>query len=136
MSDVTNNQPSIVVPGAFAALAPMASIVFLGFLAIGAPLPALSLYVHNTLGFSTTVVGWVIGIQSFVTIMVRHRSGTLSDHRGPRRAVLLGLPCAAASGILYLLSAVCRCPLRSAWACCWLGDCLSGWGKACSSPGA
>ena len=51
----------------FAGLAPLFLIIFLGFLAIGAPLPALSLYVHDGLGFSPAVVGWTIGIQSLAT---------------------------------------------------------------------
>ena len=87
-------------------LAPMVAIVFFGFLAIAAPLPALSLYVHDTLGFSGFVVGWVVGIQSFVTIVSRHRAGTLADHRGPKTAVLLGLPLASLGGIFYLASAL------------------------------
>ena len=129
MSDATN-QSAIAVPGAFASLAPMAGIVFLGFLAIGAPLPALSLYVHNTLGFSTTIVGWVIGIQSFVTILVRHRSGVLSDHQGPRRAVLLGLPCAALSGVLYLLSAILPVSPAVSLALLLVGRLLIGMGES------
>lgn len=84
----------------------MVAIVFFGFLAIAAPLPALSLYVHDTLGFSGFIVGWVIGIQSFVTIVSRHRGGTLADHRGPRTAVMIGLPLASLSGIFYLVSAL------------------------------
>ncbi len=52
------------------------------------------------------VVGWVIGLQSLATIVTRHRAGTLSDHDGPKRAVLLGLPLAAAAGLLYLASSV------------------------------
>jgi MFS family permease len=47
----------------------------------------------------------VIGIQSFVTIVSRHRGGTLADHRGPRAAVLIGLPLASLSGVFYLASA-------------------------------
>jgi MFS family permease len=84
----------------------MVAVVFLGFLSIAAPLPALSLYVHDTLGFSGFVVGWVIGVQSFVTIVSRHRGGTLADRRGPRTAVLIGLPLASLSGIFYLASAL------------------------------
>ena len=85
-------------------LGPLVLIVFLGFLSIGVPLSALSLQVHEVLGFDMVTVGWVIGIQSLATILTRHRAGTLADHRGPRRAVLTGLPLAAASGLLYLAS--------------------------------
>jgi MFS family permease len=106
MSDVA--RPSVqdlsIAQTEFSGLAPLFCIIFLGFLAIGAPLPALSLYVHGTLGFSPTTVGWIIGIQSLATVLTRHRAGALCDRRGPRRAVLLGLPLAAASGLFYLAS--------------------------------
>lgn len=106
MTDAT--LPSIAPSerSAVTGLAPMVAIVFFGFLAIAAPLPALSLYVHDTLGFGGFMVGWVIGIQSFVTIVSRHRGGTLADHRGPKTAVLLGLPLASLSGVFYLVSAL------------------------------
>ena len=87
-----------------AALVPLAAIVFLGFLAVGIPIAALSLHVHHALGFSPVVVGIVIGLQSAATVLVRHQAGTVSDRAGPRRAVLLGLPLAALSGVLYLIS--------------------------------
>ncbi len=77
-------------------------VVFFAFLSIGAPLPALPLFVHDTLGFGATVVGWVIGIQSFVTIATRDRAGAFGDRRGPLRAVLIGLPVMASAGLFYL----------------------------------
>ncbi len=87
-----------------AALGPLAGIVFLGFLAVGIPIAALSLHVNHRLGFDPVVVGIVIGLQSAATVLIRHQAGTVSDRAGPRRAVLLGLPLAALSGVLYLLS--------------------------------
>lgn len=106
MSDVARHPLPVRLPirTEFAGLAPLVLITFLGFLSVGAPLPALSLHVHDSLGFSSAAVGWVIGLQSLATVLTRHRAGTLSDHRGPRRAVLLGLPLAAAAGALYLAS--------------------------------
>jgi len=108
MRDVTQHSSSVRLPaqlGAAAGLAPLVFIVFLGFLAVGAPLPALSLYVHEQLGFSGAVVGWVIGLQSLAAVLTRHVAGGISDRDGPRRAVLLGLPLATLSGLLYLASA-------------------------------
>ena len=88
----------------FTGLAPLFFVVFFGFLAIGAPLPTLSIYVHHGLGFSPAIVGWIIGIQSLATVLTRHRAGALCDRQGARRAVLLGLPLASASGVFYLAS--------------------------------
>ena len=90
-----------------AGLAPLAGIVFLGFLAVGIPIAALSLHVDHRLGFGPVIVGIVIGLQSAATVLVRHQAGTVADRKGPRHAVLLGLPLAALSGLLYLLSVSC-----------------------------
>ena len=88
----------------FAGLGPLVSIVFLGFLAVAVPLAALALEVRDRLHFGPATVGWLIGLQSLATVVTRHRAGTLCDVRGPRIAVLLGLPLAAASGLLYALA--------------------------------
>lgn len=82
------------------------AIVFFGFLAVGAPLPVLALFVHDTLGFGATTVGWIVGIQSIAAVFSRHRAGTLADSRGPRQALLLGLPVAALAGLFYLAAAL------------------------------
>jgi len=88
----------------FSGLAPIVSAVFLGFLAFSFPLGALSLEIGHRLGFAPVVVGAVIGLQSLATLLTRHRAGAVSDHRGPRFAVLWGLPIAASSGVAYALS--------------------------------
>ncbi len=87
------------------ALVPLVAIVFLGFLAIGIPLPVLPAEVHGDLGFGTVVVGWTVGIQSLATVLTRHAAGTTCDRRGPKTAVLLGLPAAALAGAAYLVAA-------------------------------
>ena len=84
----------------------MVLLVFLGFLSVGLPLSALSIYVHEQLGLSAVGVGIVIGVQSLATVLTRHRAGVISDRYGPKRAVLLGLPLAALSGVLYIGSAL------------------------------
>src|SRR4029079_19138458 len=85
-------------------LAPLFAIVFLGFIAIAVPLSALAVQVHRVLGFGNTVVGIVVGLQSIETVMTRHRAGLYTDHHGAKRSVLIGLPLAAGSGVLYLVS--------------------------------
>lgn len=89
---------------ALTGLGPLVFIVFFGFLAIGIPLPTLGIEVHDTLGFGASVVGWVIGSQSVATVLTRHAGGVYSDRHGPKRAVLIGLPLAAAAGGFYLLA--------------------------------
>ena len=90
----------------FAGLASVILAVFLGFLAASAPIGALPLELSHTLGFGTFVVGLVIGVQSVATLLTRHQAGTLCDHSGSRKAILIGLPLAACSGIAYVLASV------------------------------
>lgn len=87
-----------------AGLLPLAVIIFLGFSSIGVPLPALPIEVTEQLGFGAVAVGWVIGLQSLVTVVTRQIAGRIADSRGPKRSVLFGLPAAALAGVLYLLS--------------------------------
>lgn len=79
-------------------------ILFLGFLTVGIPLPVLPSHVHDTLLFGNTVVGLVIGIQSVATLITRGYAGWLSDTRGARTAVLLGLAMCSIAGVVYFLS--------------------------------
>ena len=89
---------------ALVGIGPLFPVVFGGYLALGLPLPVLALQVHDRLGFDAVTVGWVVGIQALSTVLTRQMAGRLTDTRGPKRAVLLGLPLAALAGLLYLLS--------------------------------
>ncbi|MCK8786520.1 MFS transporter [Roseomonas sp. NAR14] len=91
-------------PAVLPSLGPLVAIVFLGFLAVAIPLPALSLHLHETLGFSPVVVGWTIGLQSIAAVLTRHRAGGFCDTHGSKPSVLLGLPLAVAAGLAYLLA--------------------------------
>ncbi|MBR9766508.1 MAG: SDR family NAD(P)-dependent oxidoreductase [Rhodobacteraceae bacterium] len=86
-----------------AGVGPVALSVFPGSLAISVPLGALAVELGTRQGVSALIVGAVIGLQSIATLLTRHRSGTLADHHGPHRAILLGLPISAVSGLAYLL---------------------------------
>ncbi|CAG2153602.1 putative MFS-type transporter YfcJ [Cupriavidus yeoncheonensis] len=76
--------------------------VFAVFLVTGAALPALPLYIHDSLGFSTFTVGLVSGAQFTASLLCRLWSGTISDRRGPKFAVTAGLMMAMLAGLLYL----------------------------------
>jgi MFS family permease len=95
-------------------LLPIMAMVFVAFLVIGVALPVLPIYVHNGLGFGTFIVGLVAGTQFAASLISRPWAGHYSDSRGPKRAVVVGLLAAAASGALYLLSLSSRgAPLTS-----------------------
>ncbi|WGS18726.1 arabinose transporter [Bradyrhizobium sp. ISRA463] len=87
-----------------ATLLPIMAVVFVAFLVIGAAMPVLPLHVHNGLGFGTFVVGLVAGSQFGASLILRPWAGQYSDSRGAKRAVIVSLLAAAASGLLYLLS--------------------------------
>lgn len=87
-----------------AELAPLVAVVFLGFLAIGVPLPVIPVQVHDTLGLGTVTAGWAVGIQSLATVLTRQFAGRICDGSGPKAAVIAGLPLASLAGGFYLLS--------------------------------
>ena len=89
---------------ALASLAPIAGVVFVAFFVIGLALPVLPLHVHDNLGMSAFVVGLVAGCQFVASLATRLWAGRITDTRGPKRAVLLGLAAAVAGGACYLLS--------------------------------
>jgi MFS family permease len=90
--------------GAAAALIPIMAVVLIAFLVIGLALPVLPLHVHQGLGLSTFVVGLVAGSQFAAALFTRVWAGHYADSRGAKRAVVVGLSAAAASGLMYLVS--------------------------------
>ncbi|MBR0754151.1 arabinose transporter [Bradyrhizobium jicamae] len=94
----------VAAPRLTATLLPIMAIVFVAFLVIGVAMPVLPLHVHDGLGLGPFVVGLVAGSQFAASLISRPWAGHYSDARGAKRAVILGLLAAAASGLLYLLS--------------------------------
>ncbi|GAB6387954.1 MFS transporter [Stutzerimonas marianensis] len=83
---------------------------FISFISIGIPLASLPGYVHDTLGYSTTIAGVVIGAQYLTTLLCRPLAGRLADERGAKKTVLIGMASGFVSGILLLAAA-----LMTAW---------------------
>jgi MFS family permease len=89
---------------AAAALLPIMAVVLAAFLVIGFGMPVLPLHVHDGLGLGPVWVGLIAGSQFAAALISRPWAGHYSDRRGAKRAVVVGLGIAAASGLLYLLS--------------------------------
>ncbi|MET4802239.1 arabinose transporter [Bradyrhizobium sp. LB11.1] len=103
MSATTMQEP-VAAPRVVATLLPIMGVVFVAFLVIGIAMPVLPLHVHDGLGFGTFVVGLVAGSQFVASLISRPWAGHYSDGSGAKRAVVVGLLAAAASGVLYLTS--------------------------------
>lgn len=85
----------------------LALALFLSYLAVGLPLPVISLFVRHQLGFGDAMSGLAVGVAFLSTILTRNYAGRLADQRGGKACMLRGL-------LLYALaSAVC---LLSGWA--------------------
>lgn len=84
----------------------LTSAVFLTYLTISLPLPALSLYVHNELQMDDFSVGLVIGAQFLSTILTRGYAGRLADMRGGRYTTRRGMMFCSIACLFYLLSSL------------------------------
>lgn len=112
------------------------SIVFFGFLSVGLPLAPIALYLHDQLGFGAGVIGFAIGLQSVVTVLTRHRAGTLCDHRGARSVIRFGLPLGAIAGLLYLIAALLPVPAMAKLGLLLAGRVALGFGESLFITGA
>jgi MFS family permease len=83
---------------------PVMAVVFLSFIIIGMALPVLPLHVHDVLGFGPLVVGVVAGGQFAAALISRLWAGRLSDSRGAKSAVVLGLIVSVIGGVFYIAS--------------------------------
>lgn len=77
---------------------------FISFISIGIPLASLPGYIHESLGFSTTVAGIVIGVQYLATLLCRPLAGRLADERGAKKTIIIGMTSGLLSGLLLLVS--------------------------------
>ena len=85
-------------------LLPIMAVVFIGYLVVGAAMPAVPLHVHEGLGQGAFIVGLVAGAQFAAALISRIWAGQHADIRGGKRTVVIGLVAAAVAGLLFLLS--------------------------------
>src|ERR1051326_2014892 len=93
---------------------------FVGMLGFGAVIPMLPVYVHEQLGESTFVTGFLIGLSSAFALLGRLFAGRVADRQGRRIALLAGMAFCGLAGVLYL-------PVFGVWCLC-AGRVLHGLG--------
>jgi MFS family permease len=101
MAEATVDRPA-QAKTSFAHVSVVVAAVFLGFMTVGVPLPVLPVFIHDQLGFSSVMVGWVIAAQSIATLLSRPAAAALSDSKGPRAAATAGLCACAVAALLYM----------------------------------
>lgn len=117
-------------------LLPIIAGIFVAFLVIGIALPVIPLHVHLDLGLGAFVVGLVAGAQFAASLVSRFWAGHFADSRGAKRAMIVGLLIAAASGLLYLLSLQFVSTPRVSAAVLLLGRAVLGSAESCIVSGA
>ncbi|WMJ69282.1 arabinose transporter [Stenotrophomonas sp. 24(2023)] len=125
----TSPSGTVTVPLARPAGGVIAAL-FCGYLAVGLPLPVLPLFIHGQLGFSTLVVGLVIGIQFLATVLTRGYAGRLTDQHGGKRSALQGAAVCTLAGVLYLLATLPMLSPGASLAIIVLGRLLAGVGES------
>ena len=83
---------------------PVISPVFVVYTTIGMALGSLPAFVQNKLGYSSFIVGLVIGLESVATLFTRAYSGRITDTKGPKKSQDKGVFLNVIVGIVYLLA--------------------------------
>jgi MFS family permease len=122
--------------GVIAQVLPYALLVFLGYLAVGLPLAAIPLEVHDHLGFGTVTVGAVVGLQAVIAILTRPFAGRMSDRNGARITTMTGGGACAVAGLLYLIPHVAGTGATASLALLMLGRAVLGLGDSLLLTGA
>jgi MFS family permease len=127
---------SPAVENTFLKMLPITLAVFVGFVTFGLALPVMPLHLHYTLDMSPVVVGVTIGCQFAAALLSRAWSGGLSDTRGGKRTMLLGLPIMAVGGLVYLASLALIATPTASLGVLLLGRILLGCGESLLITGA
>lgn len=112
------------------------AFTFLVYLAMGLPLAVLPAHVHVTMGFSTTLAGFVISVQYMATLLSRPWCGRICDTRGPKVAVVWGMALCALSGLLLMLAPLLHAQVRLSLGMMIASRLVLGFGESLGSTGA
>jgi MFS family permease len=82
----------------------LTAILFISYVCVAISLPIVPVYVTQRLGLSNAWAGLGVGIAFLSTIISRGHAGSLSDRRGAKHAVTLGLLFYAAGSLTSLVA--------------------------------
>lgn len=108
----------------------------LTYFCVGLPLAVIPQWVDRDLEFSAAVAGIAISIQYVATIVSRGMVGPMIDTAGPKRAILIGMACGAASGLVLLAAARVAASPAPALAILFASRIALGFGESLVGTGA
>ena len=82
----------------------LTAVLFVSYVCVAIPLPIAPVYVTGPLALNNVWAGLAVGIAFFATIVTRGYAGSLSDRRGAKVAVGLGLAFYAAGSVTSLVA--------------------------------
>lgn len=109
--------------------------LFLSYLAIAMPLPAVPVYVVHQLGLNSAWAGLAVGIAFLSTILTRGYAGSFADRLGGKPCMLRGLLIYAAASLICLASAWEALPMPARYTVLILGRLLVGLGESLTLVG-
>ncbi|WP_044564852.1 MFS transporter [Azospirillum sp. B4] len=80
----------------------LTAVLFLSYLCVAIPLPAVPVYVSGRLGLDNVCAGLATGMTFLAAIFSRGHAGGFADRRGPKVAVARGLALYVAGGLVSL----------------------------------
>ncbi|EHH67951.1 MFS transporter [Gluconobacter morbifer] len=105
------------------------------YIVIGLPNAVLTIFVHQGLGYSTTVAGLTFSLQYFATFAARPSAGRLVDQIGPKPVVVGGLVTCVLSGILMAVSGMLGTTPGLSLAVLLFSRLLLGWAESWAATG-
>ncbi len=113
----------------------IAGTLFLSYLAIAMPMPAVPVYVVHRLGLNSAWAGLAVGIAFLSTIFTRGYAGSFADRLGGKPCMLRGLLVYALASLICLGSAWPALPMPVSYTGLLLGRLLVGLGESLALVG-
>ena len=105
------------------------------YIVIGLPNAVLTIFVHTTLGYSTTLAGLTFALQYAATFAARSSAGRLVDKIGPKPVVIGGLIACVCSGLFMGWAATLQNTPALSLTIMLLSRLFLGWAESWTSTG-